>query len=471
MVIDEHAFLGIPKDSLNSVFSLAPSIFLGRLNTREQSCFFASLHRYSPAEWTSFSFLLRSNGWSPPDTSDWQSPSCLSEADFVELGLNSDHLHTLGERSFQNGEVAFLTVAGGLGTRLGFDGPKGLFPVTPVTGKTLFQVFAEKLHALQQCYGRTFHWLIMTGEETDEATREAFQKHAWYDEAYLHIFKQGTLPAFSTDKQPLLNEDGSIVELPDGHGGVFKALKQAGLLSLLETKGIRTLSYFQVDNPLVRLDDALFLGTHLHQKSEFSTKVAAKVHPEERVGLFIQIEGRLRLVEYSEFPPSLQAARDKDGLLKYRWGNTAIHLLSTDFVRACANRELPYHVCRKKIKARDPITKTVQTIEGLKLEHFIFDTLPQANNPLLWEVAREEEFSPVKSATGSDTPGTCRRDQIRRWLRWLKAADPLWLEAQLKENPEPLLEISPLFADNKDDFLNAWKRLPEKPKTLHGFCL
>ena len=255
----------------------------------------------------------------------------------------------LGEHSFRNGEVAFLTVAGGLGTRLGFDGPKGLFPVTPVTGKTLFQVFAEKLRALQRRYGRTFHWLIMTGEETDEATREAFREHGWYDEAYLHIFKQGTLPAFSTDKQPLLNEDGSVVCLPDGHGGVFRALKRANLLPLLEQEGIQTLSYFQVDNPLVHLEDTLFLGAHLHQKSEFSTKVVAKTHPEERVGLFVQIDDQLRLVEYSEFPQALQATRDKDGLLKYRWGNTAIHLLSTNFVQACANRELPYHVCRKKI--------------------------------------------------------------------------------------------------------------------------
>ena len=364
-----------------------------------------------------------------------------------------------------------MTVAGGLGTRLGFDGPKGLFPVTPVTRKVLFHVFSEKLHALQQRYERTFHWLIMTGEETDEATREAFRKHAWYNEAYLHIFKQGTLPAFSTDKQPLLNEDGNVVELPDGHGGVFRALKRANLLPLLEQEGIQTLSYFQVDNPLVCLDNALFLGAHLHQKSEFSTKVVAKMHPEERVGLFVQVGDRLRLVEYSEFPPSLQTARDKDGLLKYRWGNTAIHLLSTDFVRVCAEQTLPYHVCRKKIKAWDPISKTVQTMEGFKLEHFIFDALPQAKNPLLWEVSREEEFSPVKNATGSDTPETCWRDQINRWLRWLKAADPTWLEEQLKENPEPTVEISPLFADNKDDFLNAWKRLPEKPKTLHGCCL
>ncbi len=418
-----------------------------------------------------FLSLLNTNNQSLPTTSDWQSPSCLLKADLPESGLDSNDLYTLGERTFQNGEVAFLTVAGGLGTRIGFDGPKGLFPVTPVMGKVLFQVFAEKLRALKRRYGRTFHWLIMTGKETDKATREAFRKHAWYDEAYLHIFKQGTLPAFSTDKQPLLNEDGSIVCLPDGHGGVFKALKQADLLSLLETKGIQTLSYFQVDNPLVRLDDALFLGAHLHQKSEFSTKVVAKVHPEERVGLFVQDGDRLRLVEYSEFPPSLQSARNKDGSLKYRWGNTAIHLLSTDFVQACANRELPYHVCRKKIKAWDPISKTVQTIEGLKLEHFIFDALPQANNPLLWEVAHEEEFSPVKNATGNDTPETCRRDQINRWLRWLKAADPTWLKEQLKENPEPTVEISPLFADNKDDFLSAWKRLPEKPKTLDGCCL
>ena len=442
------------------------------LTADQQKHFLASLQQFSLVEWEQFSTLLRSDKQAIPDEPDWEEPTCSSGDHFEKkYNLKCDDLRTIGKQAFQNGEVAFLTVAGGLGTRLGFDAPKGLFPITPITGKPLFQVFSEKLKALQRCYGRIFHWLIMTGEETDEATRKAFREHAWYDGTYLHIFKQGTLPAFSTDGQPLMCEDGRILCLPDGHGGVFRALKQADLLPLLEACGVRTLSYFQVDNPLVHLDDALFLGAHLKQSSEFSTKAVAKVHAEERVGLFVQIAQKLRLVEYSEFPSSLKSVRNKDGLLQYRWGNTAIHLLSVEFARACTDQPLPYHLCRKKMRAWDPISKNMRTREGYKLERFIFDALPQAKNPLLWKIAREEEFSPVKNATGNDTPETCRNDQIHRWLRWLEAADSMWLERQLKENPNPIFEISPLFADNRNDFLIAWKQLPEKPKTLHGCCL
>ncbi len=455
------------RSFLEKHFSTLPAL-LHTLSPNQIARFWESVQARSLPEWERLIQALSQASNRHLDALSWEEPLCWSIERLAQKGLSPSSLQRIGEAAFQNGEVAFLTVAGGLGTRLGFPGPKGLVPVTPLQQKTLFQVFAEKLQALQKRYHHPFHWLIMTSLQTDAATRKAFQEHHGYDPHYLHFFQQGTLPAFSTENTLLVDENGQIAELPDGHGGVFQALQKAQLLPFLQQEGIRTLSYFQVDNPLVHLDDALFLGAHLQQASDFSTKVVEKVHAEERVGLFVHINQQLQLVEYSEFPPAYVSARNSKGTLRYRWGNTAIHLLSMDFVQTCAKQPLPYHVCRKKVSAWDPALQNKQVIEGHKIEQFIFDVLPQARHPLLWEVQREEEFSPVKNAIGTDTLLTCQNDQIQRWLRWLKKTDPSWFASQ-NNTSLPTFEVSPLFADNETDFFHAWKYLAQKPHSLQGW--
>lgn len=444
------------------------STLLCALQPNQIARFWESAQAHPLSEWERLLQALSSSSERQLDPSSWEEPPCGSMERLAHQGLSLSSLQRIGEDAFQNGEVAFVTVAGGLGTRLGFPGPKGLVLVTPLQQKTLFQVFAEKLQALQKRYHRPFHWLIMTSLQTDAATRKAFQENHWYDPHYLHFFQQGTLPAFSTKNALLIDANGQIAEFPDGHGGIFQALQKAQLLSFLQQEGIRTLSYFQVDNPLVHLDDALFLGAHLQQSSDFSTKVVEKVRAEERVGLFVQINQQVQLVEYSEFPPAYVSARNPEGALRYRWGNTAIHLLSMDFVQTCANQSLPYHVCRKKVSAWNPTSQNMEVTEGHKIEQFIFDALPQARHPLLWEIKREEEFSPVKNAAGNDTLLTCQNDQIQRWLRWLQETDPSWLASQTKTSL-PTFEISPLFADNKTDFMHVWKHLANKPNSLQGW--
>ncbi|MGX8717320.1 MAG: UTP--glucose-1-phosphate uridylyltransferase [bacterium] len=429
------------------------------LSEAQRPVFLRSLKTKSPTEWLRFTKDLRdSENVSEQSSYDaWKAPHCFHS-------MQSEHLKAirrLGCRSFQKGQVAMLTVAGGLGTRLGFNGPKGLVPVTPIKKKTLFQVFAEKLKALQQIYGRPIHWLIMTSEETDSDTRKAFRENDWYDLNYVHFFKQGVAPAFTEDGLCVVRKDGSVHYYPDGHGGVFKALKRNGLLKSLKKWGIKYISYFQVDNPLVRLDDVQFLGFHIYKKSEFSTKVVEKILPEEKVGVFVNINKALRLVEYSEMPDVLTQQKNKGGRLAFRWGNTAIHLLNLDFIERCAKRDLPFHKAYKKIQNWRSGFDEEQVEVGIKWEQFIFDALPYARNPLLYEVERSEEFSPVKNAEGADSLETCVRDQVLRWRRWLEKVRKFIDIPEEFFNNSPV-EISSLYADNLDVFIKKMKSLAPK---------
>lgn len=443
--------------------------FLSCLHQNQRECFWQSFEEKTHEEWTTYFQSLSQSGYDfLSNESLWTCPHCFDKNHLDES------FRTQGEQCFKNSEVAFLTVAGGLGTRLNFDGPKGLFPVTPLKRKPLFQVFAEKLIALQRRYGRPCHWLIMTSEDTHEATVTAFQQNAWYDLKYVHFFKQGTIPAFDSQKRCLIQENGLVRYFPDGHGGVFNALKRSGLLATLEEWGVKTISYFQVDNPLVILGDTLFLGLHLEKNSDFSTKVVAKRSPEERVGVFVQESNKLRLVEYSEMPDALAQKQDSSGQLVFRYGNTAIHLLSLAFIKKATEIKLPYHAVEKQMVAWDPNAQEMRKQFVYKLESFIFDALPYAHNPVLLEVAREDEFSPVKNATGNDTPETCLRDQTRCWLRWLKEKcifDEKKLAEQCVRYNNRLLEVSPLFAEDAYGFSAKWDCMPRKYEKIEGLYL
>src|SRR3954468_11826082 len=183
-----------------------------------------------------------------------------------------------GEEALRAGRVAAFTVAGGQGTRLGYDGPKGTFPVTPLKQKPLFQVFAEKIRAAGTRYGRPLHWFIMTSQANHEATEAFFAGHRHFglDPGRVHFFRQGRMPAVTFDGKIMLETKGAIALSPDGHGGSLRALDRSGSLDLMKREGIDTLSYFQVDNPLVRCIDPAFLGWHFLRESEMSSKMVLK---------------------------------------------------------------------------------------------------------------------------------------------------------------------------------------------------
>jgi UDP-N-acetylglucosamine/UDP-N-acetylgalactosamine diphosphorylase len=418
-----------------------------------------------------------------PETIDF---STLEPAPFLGLPVSDEDrrkwadARERGEAALRGGKVAAFTVAGGQGTRLGYDGPKGTFRVTPVREKPLFQVFAEKILAARRRFGAAIPWLIMTSHANHEQTERFFRENGFFGlpEEDVRFFRQGRMPAVDLEGRILLEDRGSIALSPDGHGGSLRALCRSGAIGEMEKRGVEVISYFQVDNPLVQAIDPVFIGFHLAADSEMSSKMIPKAYPEEKVGVFTCHEGRTMVVEYSDLPDELAQQRDPDGELRFRSGSIAIHILSTAFVRkvgegaAEGGALLPFHRADKKIATVDESGAPVKPEKpnGVKFEMFVFDALPFARNPVILETRREDEFSPVKNAEGVDSPATCVRDQLRQFSRWAQAAG-VEIETDAEGVPAFRFEVSPLFGVDAPSFAGSWQKLPEKPELGEGVGL
>jgi len=373
-----------------------------------------------------------------------------------------------GEELLRNGQVAPLVVAGGQGTRLGFDGPKGAFPIGPISKKCLFAFFAEKILASRKRYGKTFPWFIMTSPANNEDTKAFFKKNAFFGlkESQVFFFVQGTMPAVDTNGKILMASKCEIALSPDGHGGTLSALVKGSALERMEEEGILEISYFQVDNVLVKALDPVFIGHHVRAKAEMSSKVLRKASPEEKVGVVGLRNGKLGVVEYSDLNEKDMFARGPDGELKYWAGSIAIHMLNVAFVRRLYTDglRLPFHRANKKVPYLDEKGTLIRPEEpnGIKFESFIFDALEYARNPVTLEVLRKEEFSPVKNASGVDSSETAQRDLMEGFASWMTEAG-----ANVPRNEDGSLtvkiEISPLFALDKKEALRKMK--PPLPVT------
>src|SRR5690349_12837870 len=356
-----------------------------------------------------------------------------------------------GHELLRQGKSGAFLVAGGQGTRLGYDGPKGEFPITPVKNKPLFQVFAEQLLAYGRDAGRAIPWYIMTSDVNDAQTRAFFKQHKFFDlnEGDVFFFRQGMMPAFDFSGRMLLGERDSLALSPDGHGGSLSALHKSGALADMKRRGIEHLSYFQVDNPIVHTIDPLFLGLHDLTGSEMSSKTVPKADALEKVGNFVVADGAVQVIEYSDLPEKLARQTNDDGSLKFNSGSIAIHALRRSFIERLnegGSLQLPWHRAEKKVHYVNDAGEAVKPDKpsAVKLEQFVFDAIPLAANAIVYTTDRAEEFSPVKNAEGTDSPATCRRDQIRRAARWLKEAG---VEIATKSGePDATIEISPLFA-------------------------
>ena len=258
----------------------------------------------------------------------------------------------IGEESLRNGEIAILTVAGGDGTRLGIGKPKGMLSVAPLSGKSIFQLHAEKIYVIQKKFQVTIPWYLMTSETNDSATREFFRVLNFFglDPKQVHFFIQRMLPVIDLRGNLLMNSKSSIIMSPNGHGGIITALKENGILGNIKERGIKNIFYHQVDNVLIKMVDPVFIGYHLKNQAEISLKSVKKLHPEEKVGIIGYINGKLHIIEYSELSQSDMYAQNADGLLKYNAANIAIHLMDTDFLeQVCQDGTmLPYHAAQKK---------------------------------------------------------------------------------------------------------------------------
>ncbi len=372
----------------------------------------------------------------------------------------------LGRELISAGKVAAFVVAGGQGTRLGFDGPKGDLHISPVRGKTLFQIFAESVAAASAKYRTTCPWYIMASPLNYAQTAQIFRSNCYYglNEKDVFIFKQGTLPNFGFDGRILLADKHTIACSPDGHGGSLKALFQSGVLEDMKKRGIEFISYFQVDNPLINIFDPLFIGLHAIDKAEMSSKALIKTGPKEKVGVFCLVDGRVTVIEYSDLPEELAEKQNPDGSLVFGLGSIAIHIINTDFVGRLniGGFSLPLHRAVKEIPHIDRQGMPVQPDKpnGVKLESFVFDALPLASKSIILQTLRQQEFAPVKNATGTDSVETARQMMVARAAGWLESAG-ITIPKKDDGSPDCLIEIAPSFALEKDDITKKLSRIPQ----------
>ena len=391
-------------------------------------------------------------------------PDDLAPASFFPLVPKDDATRELyrraaaaGEKALRDGRVCCLTVAGGQGTRLGFDGPKGTYPIGPVSGASLFSYFAGAIRRAGIKYGRKITWYIMTSLLNREATVEFFRDNAFFglEPEQVFFFTQGTMPAIGYDGKLLLGAKDSLALSPDGHGGTLLALRKSGALERMEREGTEIISYFQVDNPLVKMCDPLFIGLHELENSDMSAIMLAKTGPHEKLGNFCVSGGRVNIIEYSDLPEELAEKRNPDGSLAFVAGSPAIHMISRRFVADLTAEgvlKLPWHRADKKIPTVDASGNPVkpESPNGVKLESFIFDALPLAKRTMILEGDRKEVFAPTKNATGVDSAESCRLMLIDRDARRLERAG-VDVPRKADGSVDAMIEISPAAVLDDDD--------------------
>lgn len=371
-----------------------------------------------------------------------------------------------GEDLIRGGKVACFTVAGGQGSRLGYDGPKGCYPTSCVSGKPLFQLFAEGIRKNELKFGGEIPWYIMTSPLNHAPTVSFFEAHDCFGlkREQILFFEQGVMPSLdATSGEMLLSDPMHLATNPDGHGGAFKALQSSGSIADMKRRGVEHVSYFQVDNPHASVLDPVFLGLHAFapdSSGEFSSKMVAKTSWDEKVGVFCEVDGRTQVIEYSDLDESLAKQTEPDGRLSFNAGSIAIHAIGVAFIERVlgdADASLPYHRALKKVPYFD--IGTGRPVEpdsnnAVKLEKFVFDAIPIADRSIVVETDRVEEFAPVKNATGTDSIESSKRLQTERAARWL-GANGVSVPRNADGCVNATIEISPLTAVCPEDLATA----------------
>ncbi|MDR1611809.1 MAG: UDPGP type 1 family protein [Planctomycetota bacterium] len=382
--------------------------------------------------------------------------SSLQPAPIVELPRNQAEggkdrqAIAVGEELLRAGKAAAFLVAGGQGTRLGFPGPKGCYPLGPVSDKTLFAWHAEQIRARAARYGKVIPWYIMTSRDNDAETRRYFTEngHLGLDPADVFFFMQDMAPSLDFEGRLMLASPSRLAMNPNGHGGSLRGLCSSGALADMRARGIEYIGFFQVDNPLVTIADPRFLGWHVLGGAEMSSKVLEKNAPGEKIGVACVLNGKNAVVEYSDLDEATMNARDATGRLKFWAGSIAIHIGDVSFVeRVGGEALLPWHQARKKVAYFDG-EKTVKPDKenAVKFETFVFDAIPFAERSVNLEVRREHEFAPVKNAVGVDSAESSRLLLSNYFGEWLAAAGVDVPGGAGRYGEAITIEISPLYS-------------------------
>jgi len=388
----------------------------------------------------------------------------LAKGNLVELsppdsfgtlaGSTSEELESwksIGLGAIARGQVAACVLAGGQGTRLGFDGPKGCYDVGLPSGSTLFQIFVERIRRLVVLAGSgaRLPFIVMTSPQNHNVTVEYFKSNKYFGLSRREVlfFQQGTMPCLTPDGKIILESAGCVARNPDGNGGFYPALQKSGVLGQLRREGVKYIHVFSVDNILCRPADARFIGYCIAQGADCGNKCVWKASPGEKVGVVAKKDGRPAVVEYSELDDARKNLCDASGRLVFGAGNICNHFFTVDFL---VNKVLPnmnafFHLARKKIPyaGEDGNTVKPESENGLKLESFIFDTFCLSEKMAIFETLREEEFSPVKNpdSAQTDSPTTARAMLNNLSRSWVLSAGGI-----VQGDDTAVVEVSPLLS-------------------------
>lgn len=318
-----------------------------------------------------------------------------------------------GEKAIRAGKLAAVTMAGGQGTRLGHNGPKGTFDIGLESHKSLFEILSDSLKEQGRKYDVIIPWFIMTSEENNKETIEFFAKHRYFGyekDKNIFFFKQGELPMVDTEGKILIREDGLIKEAADGHGGIYEALVKNGMTKKMRELGVEWIFIGGVDNCLVKMVDPILMGIAIQKQVTAAGKSVVKANPQEKVGVFCKKNGRPSVVEYTEIPEEMAQATDERGELIYGESHILCNLFNINAVERMGNKPLPYHSAFKKATYIDKDGNKVipDGPNAYKFEAFLFDAFGELDDMAILRVKREEEFAPVKNASGIDSPETAR---------------------------------------------------------------
>ena len=319
----------------------------------------------------------------------------------------------IGEEVIKTGGLAVITMAGGQGTRLGFNGPKGACTIGLKSGKTIFEILIDVLKDAENKYGVKVHWYLMTSKENNEETIKFFEENNYwnYGKENISFFVQGQLPMLDVNGKILRTEDGLVKEAADGHGGVLEAIYKNNILEDMQERNIKWIYIGGVDNVLAKMVDPVFIGLAKDGGYYAAGKSLVKACPEEKVGVFCKKNGKPTVVEYTEISDEMANATDDKGELLYGESHILCNLFSIEAIEKISKNKLSYHTAFKKADYLNDKCEFViaEKPNAYKFESFIFDAFETLENMIVMRVKREEEFAPVKNKEGVDSPETARK--------------------------------------------------------------
>jgi len=340
--------------------------------------------------------------------STYEAPSVT---DKEKLSLEEiKELEILGENIIKNNQYAVVTLAGGQGTRLEFEGPKALYPLEFMNGKTLIEMQAEQILEASKEIGGAISWYLMVNTENQDIIEQFMKEKEYFglEKENIKLFPQGNIPLIDKNGKILMENKYTIIEVPDGNGGIYEAMKKHGVLEDIKLKNIKYVITCNIDNILAKLVDVRYIGFMEKNKALVSSKSVIKREPKERVGVFCIKDKKPSVVEYSDISEEMSEERNENGELVYGDSFIGYIILNTEILEIAAVKKLPYHKAVKKYTYINEEGELITPIEpnAYKFEKFIFDIFPYVDKLPIYRVKREEEFAPIKNKDGEDSPKT-----------------------------------------------------------------